>query len=230
MLKYLWIAGLALMLVSCSPIVAEIPNTTNPIQNVDNRGTTLVNSRPSSAPEWVEASLQGIDVGVWLPAGWQYDDTGGLTLVEHMSSIHTGEPTHSIMVYFFVPALENLVDASEDHDNLAYAALHQVSLSPSLTGAAEVTPPVRLLWGEIDAAYYAYSAPQEVCGWVLAFAVPDETRILVANITAPRREVARLAEILPPMLSDLRINRQRLGEGAVQELSSMISGLEREAG
>lgn len=230
MLKFLCIGMLIILLASCTQSTVDIPNTANPIQNVENPGTTLNAERSQDAPEWIETDINGVALGVWLPPGWQYDDTGGLTLIEHMSSIDTGVPTETITVYFFVPELDQLLNSDQVHDNLAYAALHEVTHSPEHTGAAEVTQPVQATWDELDAAYYTYTAPDGVRGWVLAFAVPDDDKIVVANVTAPQSEINRLHAILAPLFRDLRINRQRLGDSLPSELPDILIGEEREAG
>lgn len=229
MFKFLCVVMLMLMLASCVPNAVEIPNTANPIQNVDNPGTTLNTSRSNDAPEWIETDINGVDLGVWVPGGWQYDDTAGLTLVEHMGSIDTGAPASGISIYFFVPELDGIVDQNRNHANLAYAALRQVARSPELIGGAQVSSPVQVKWGEVDAAYYTFTAPSDVQGWVIAFAVPNDDKILVTNITAPQADLNRLQDILPALLNDLRINRERLGEDAA-DLSALLTVEEREAG
>jgi hypothetical protein len=230
MLKYACAMLLVLLLASCAQDTVENSNTPSTIRNVDNPGTVLNTNRLSDAPEWIETEINGVDLGVWLPAGWQYDDTAGLTLVERMGSIEAPSATDGIMIYFFVPELASLIDENAEHDNLAYAALHEVSRSPDLTGAAELTRPVKLKWGEMDAAYYTYSAPDAVQGLVLAFAVPSNTQIVVANITAPDGELPRVVEVMPEILNDLRINSQRLGEGAMNDLMALLDAPPREAG
>ncbi len=230
MQKFLSAVMLAFLLASCAPSTVEIPNTANPIQNVENSGTTLNVNRPLDAPEWIETDINGVDVGVWLPAGWHYDDTSGLTLIERMSSVETGAPANGIIFYFFVPELDGILDVSSEHDNLAYAALHEVSRTPALTGSAEITRPVKLTWGEVHAAYYTYTAPGDARGWVIAFAVPDHDQILVANITAPHGEISRLRNLVSPIFSDLRINRERLGAPLSAEIEALLDAEAREAG
>jgi hypothetical protein len=230
MLKFLCVVVLLFPLASCTQSTVDIPNTANPIQNVENPGTTLNIERSQDAPEWIETNIKSVVLGVWLPPGWHYDDTGGLTLIERMSSIDTDVPAETITFYFFVPDLDRLLDQNQAHDNLAYAALNEASHNPEHIGAAEVTQPVQATWGDINAAYYTYTAPDGIRGWVLAFAVPSDDQIVVANVTAPQNEVSRLRDILPPLLSDLRINRERLGDHLPADLPDILIGEEREAG
>lgn len=228
--KFLCVVMLTFFVTSCTQSTVDIPNTANPIQNVGNTGTTLNVNRSRNAPEWIVADINGVDLGVWLPAGWQYDVTGGLTLIEHMGSIDTGAPAQTITLYFFVPELDGILGRDEEHDNLAYAALNEVAGSRDRIGSAEVTRPVEASWGEVEAAYYTYTAPQDMRGWVLAFTVPNDDQILVANVTAPQTEIIRLRAILPPLLNDLRVNRVRLGDSLPAELSDLLLGEQREAG
>lgn len=228
--KFFCVVMLAFFLSSCAQSTVDIQDNANSIQNVENTGTTLNVNHPQDAPEWIETDINGVDLGVWLPPGWQYDDTGGLTLVEHMMSIDTDTPAQMITLYFFVPELDGILDRNQAHDNLAYAALHEVAESPDLIGAAEVTRPVKATWGEVDAAYYTYTAPDRVQGWVLAFTVPNDDQIVVANVTAPQREISRLRDMLPLLLNDLRVNRLRLGDSLPTNLSDLLIGEAREAG
>jgi hypothetical protein len=210
----------ALFLAACTEVPANSVTPEAIIENVDNASI-----RPAPAadvPQWVETEMQGIDIGMWLPPGWQADTRGGLTLVEHMGSFSTGTPTAGIMVYMFVPNLAELGSSADSHSNLAYSSLLRVVQSPEHTHGATVSVPVSFRWGTHDAAYYLFSAKNDVRGMVVAVAIPNSQRIIVANITAPAAEIERLRDLLPQLLGDMRLNRVRLDSDALTSLPAPL--------
>lgn len=198
---------LIVLLTACTEIPAAPPVTESNIQNVAIPSTRLA---AVDSPRWVETEMSGVKIGAWLPVGWQADTTGGLTMVEHMGSLHSGEVATGITVRIFVPEVEALVADAGDHENLAFAVLESVAISPELTDGAQVSEPVAFRWNDHHAAYYLFAAPDDVDGLVVALAMADEHKIVVANIAAPRAEMQRLQAVLPQLIGELQINRQRL--------------------
>ena len=165
-----------------------------------------------SVPEWVETEVNGVEIGMWLPPGWQVDTLRGLSVVEHMGSIRTDEPARGIVLYVFVPDLDQLLPNVSESDNLAYAALEQVAASPEHTNGAHVSRPVAFEWKGYPAAYYLYTTRDRMYGLVLALVAARQRAIVVTNVTAPAEDIDRLRSVLPQMLKDLHIDRQQLDD------------------
>jgi hypothetical protein len=162
--------------------------------------------------------MAGIEIGAWLPVGWQVDTTGGLMMVEHMGTLAGSETEMGITVRIFVPESAVLTNMRSEHENLAYAVLEYVAMSPELMGGARTTVPTPFVWNEHHAAYYLFDAPDAVQGLVVALALVDSGKIVVVNITAPHSEAGRLRTVVPDLLGDLRVDRQRLNAEFLRHL------------
>jgi hypothetical protein len=153
-----------------------------------------------------------------MPPGWQVDTTNGLMMVEHMTPLQGGEMSHGITFRVFVPDVDALISSEVAHENLAHAVLDAVTKRSNLTQGAHVSEPVAFDVDNHSAAYYLFASPDDIYGLVLALAMDSERKIVVVNAAAPRSETERLRELLPVLLSDLRINRQRLTAALLEAL------------
>jgi hypothetical protein len=216
MIKHVLVALVGFILAACSQTAPVTPPTATLQQP-----TRVASLAPTIAaiptPRWIETEVDNIDVGMWLPVGWEADTTNGLTLVEHLSSIQRGIPVTGIIVYVFVPDLSSILSGDEQPENLAHAALDNVTHSPAHTGDAIVSEAVGFVWDRHHASYYLYSNEDGVCGIVLAVAL-NASQIVVVNVTAPTEESHRMRDMLPQILGDMELNETQFSESFISSL------------
>jgi hypothetical protein len=220
MLKRLFIIA-AIGLAACTQAPAPVPTEESDIRNIENV-SERVRASSDSVPEWVETEISGVEVGMWLPPGWQADTVRGLSVVEHMGSIRTNEPARGIVLHVFVPDLDQLLPSVGDSDNLAYAALEQVASSPEHTNGAYISTPVAFEWKGYPAAYYLYTTHDRMHGLVLALTTARQRAIVVTNVTASADDSERLPSVLPQILRDLHIDRQQLDDAFLAALPNPL--------
>ncbi|MCL4248237.1 MAG: hypothetical protein KJ065_08835 [Anaerolineae bacterium] len=212
MIKHLPIIIVILLL---APSCGQITSTATPVPSTtpdaaENPQTQPV--QPDEPTKWVETQIGDFDIGAWIPANWEADTTNGLTVVEHMGSIGSGQPSSGITIYIFVPDISEFIPDTEASDNLAYEVLDHASGSPEHMQGVEISPTKAFNWGTHDAAYYLYAYGQGehegFHGMVLA--VTHGREIIVINVMSPRTESARIRSVIPPILQGLSINHEHL--------------------
>jgi hypothetical protein len=223
MLKFVFVALLMVMLAACTQADTS-PSSAEPvIINVDNPS---VRPQPdTSMPRLIEQELESVRVGVWLPPGWQADesDARALTLVESMGSLDTDEPASGIRLSLFIPDLGAILPDANAHDNIAHAALSTVVASREQVGGATTSAPEALAWDDHAAAYYLFSSETGEHGIVIGLALPEDTPTLaVINISAPEPDSARIEAMLPTLLGDLSIGTYTLDETFIAQLPSPL--------
>ncbi|MDX2137404.1 MAG: hypothetical protein SF123_04865 [Chloroflexota bacterium] len=223
MLKFVFVALLVVMLAACTQADTS-PSSVEPvIINVDNPS---VRPQPdSNMPRLIEQELEGVRVGVWLPPGWQADesDARALTLVESMGSLDTDEPASGVRLSLFVPDLGAILPDVNRHDNIAHAALTAVVASREQVGGATTSAPQALEWEGRVAAYYLFSSETGEHGIVIGLALTDETPTLaVINISAPEPDSSRIEAMLPTLLGDLSIGGYTLDATFINALPSPL--------
>ncbi len=221
MLKPLLILA-ALSLAACAQAPTAPPPESSAIRNLENVSERSL-AVSTTAPEWVETEIDGVQVGMWLPPGWQADTARGLSVVEHMGSIQANEPARGITLYVFVPNLDQLLTSPTESENLAYAALQRVAASPQHTEGARLSSPVAFEWKGHPAAYYLYTTHDRMHGLVLAVTTSRQQAIVVANVAAPADERERLRTMLPEILKDLHIDRQRIDDALLAALPDPLT-------
>jgi hypothetical protein len=202
MLRYL-LFGLLLLLPACkrweaSP-TAEAPGT----ENLDLSTLSL-----NTEPRWLEATTDGVTMGIMSPEGWFGETRGGLLIAEHVSPVEGSKPTAGILVYIFAPPLNEFSLSGQATDSFALHVLEQVIQMPTHVGFdVSVSQPVSFRWDNHDAAYYLLTGADGTRTLVLALTVPDNSnRLVVANISVPAGREAALRETLPRVLHGLEIN------------------------
>ncbi|MCC6615070.1 MAG: hypothetical protein IT320_16455 [Anaerolineae bacterium] len=194
----------------------QISSTPSPIPSAaaNSNDATATAAVQEDAPEWIETQVSDLEVGAWLPAHWQADTTNGLSMVEHMGSIHNGQPSHGITMYIFVPDISEMLPDVDESENLAYKVLERVAASPEHVHGIQINPPRTFIWGTRDAAYYLYTygdpAHEQFHGVVLA--VTHDHEVVVISVMAPSSEASRIRGAIPQILHGLSIDKQRLSE------------------
>jgi hypothetical protein len=166
-------------------------------------------SATSTPVTTLDYTMEGINIRLEVPHGWQADIMDGLLLVEHTASIDDGLPNAGMVVYIFAPPLSEFAVLTGS-GNFAYAVLNHVVRMPQRVGRdVSVSDPVSFRWGEYDAAYYLLSG-LDVRTMVLAVAVPSRNTarrsLVVCNISVPNDREGVLRMALPFILDGLTID------------------------
>lgn len=174
-----------------------------------------------SAVDALEYTMEGVNLRLDAPAGWQADVMDGLLLVEHTASMDDGSPNAGMLVYIFVPPVSEFAVLTGS-GNFAYAVLNHVVRMPQRVGRdVSVSDPVGFRWGNYDAAYYLLSG-LDVRTMVLAVAVPNNNglrpSLVVCNISVPNDHEGMLRTVLPFVLDGLTIDGTTLEGDALQSL------------
>jgi hypothetical protein len=198
-----WLLVLVLVVTAaCQPVTIVTDTTNDTFQNVD-----LVNQAEivPNQDNWISATLQGHEVRVRLPQGWQHDATDGLLIGENLGRMNSQSLINGTSAYFFVPELDQFGELLTQSGNLAYRVLQEVQEMPDLTSGTWVEEPIALASGESYAAYYLYTGVNDVHGMVLALARREAQQILVINMTVPDTDAQKLRSYLPQIVDGLQI-------------------------
>lgn len=168
----------------------------------------------AAADAWMETEMNGVRLGVRMPHGWEAahnadfgGEPKGLMLAEYRPAPDSGELEVGVLVYLFVPQLDNFHVPEEPGENAALAVLDQVIEMPNHIGHdAIASDPVPFEWNGRDAAYYLLTTPNAVKTIVLAVETESGHRLVVCNINMPASEVIRVREMLPVVLDGLTID------------------------
>lgn len=227
MLKWLVIAVIA-VLAACQTAPPALNSTEAPPQTLISADT---NPDPSAGPQssetpsprrWLDVNLEGVALGLWMPAGWNAEHVNGLVMTEHSLHIETRTPDQAMMVYIFVPSMRDFEMPDETH-NFAQAVLAQVIRMPDHIGHdTVVSQPVAFEWSDHEAAYYLLSGPEGMRTMVLAVAVPDSDKLVVCNVSMPESQVEHAARELPSIFDGLTIDGREMD---ARDLEGLLSSL-----
>ena len=194
----------------------QVTSPASPIPSADETTDAITQSDAlqEETPRWIETQISDLEVGAWLPPKWQADTTNGLTMVEHMGSIHSGQPSRGITMYIFVPDIRDLISELDASDNLAYKVLERVAGSPEHVHGIEIGPPIAFTWGARDAAYYLYTygGPDHEQFHGVVLAVTHGREVVAMSVMAPGTESARIRSAIPQILQGMSINKQHLSD------------------
>jgi hypothetical protein len=228
MLKWLVIAVIA-VLAACQTAPPAPDDTQAPPQTLISADTTPdleaqpQSSETPSARRWLDVNLEGVTLGLWMPAGWIAEHVNGLIMTEHPLHIETRTPDQAMMVYIFVPSMRDFEMPNDTSRNLAQAVLTQVIHMPDHIGHnTVVSQPVAFEWSDHEAAYYLLSSPEGMRTMVLAVAVPDTGKLVVCNVSVPESDVDRVAHELPAIFDGLTIDGRVMD---VADLESLLNSL-----
>ncbi|MCC6802967.1 MAG: hypothetical protein IT319_08785 [Anaerolineae bacterium] len=212
----------ALFLTACQPFagaettVATIETT----EVADTPAIPVTQEFPTAAqaPDWVETEMNGVQLGMWKPAGWEIDQSQGLVLAERNPSPQ-GLVAGGMLIYCFVPLVDEWGITSEDNANFALAVLTKVVQMPSHTGNdVTVSDPVGFMWGEHQAAYYLLATGTGMRAVVLAIALPDNSRVVACNVSITMSQAQRIRIMLPQLLDGLMVDNDVMDGSALDTL------------
>lgn len=180
----------------------------------------------AAADAWLETEMNGVRVGMRMPQGWnaaQNAEYGGapkgLMFAEYRPAPGSTELEVGVLVYLFVPSLENFDVPEDTGENAALAVLDQVVKMPSQIGHdAIASDPVPFEWNGRDAAYYLLTSPNSVKTIVLAVETESERRLVVCNINMPDSEAERVRDMLPAVLDGLTIDGEPMDGAGLEVL------------
>jgi hypothetical protein len=205
MLRYL-VFMLLMLLPACNPWEAtptSVSPTSGPVE-------TSSNPEVNTDARWLEATTEGVTIGIMTPDGWFAEAMDGLMIAEHISPVEGSTPTAGILVYIFAPPLSEFTLASQAEENFALHVLQQVIEMPTHVGSnVNVSEPIGFQWAGRDAAYYLLTGSDGTRTIVLGIEVPDLSRLVVANVSVPAGREDALRETLPRVLDGLTINDVR---------------------
>lgn len=204
----------ALFMTACQP--SATVETLEPIEAVDTP-TVQITEDPGaealSPPGWVETEMNGVSLGMWKPAGWETDQSDGLVLAEHIVSSH-GKIESGMLIYCFVPSVDEFDLTEADASNFALAVLGKVVKMPSHTGYdVAVSEPVGFTWGDHQAAYYLLATGAGMRALVLALSLPDERQVVACNVSIAAQYADRIRALLPQLLDGFTVE-DRVLDGA----------------
>jgi hypothetical protein len=225
LLSLIFLVFLGCQPISITPTVAD-SSALQSITSTDTLSESASDSgvEPEAAAEAADAleyTMEGVNLRLSAPNGWQADVMDGLLLVEHTVSMDDGSPNAGMLVYIFVPPPSEFAVLTGS-GNFAYAVLNHVVRMPQRVGRdVSVTEPISFRWGDYDAAYYLLSG-LDARTMVLAVAVPnaDKSRpsLVVCNISVPNDREGVLRTALPFILDGLTIDGTTLEGDALQTL------------
>lgn len=188
----------------CALLGVALAACTTTGEQVGNRPST-----PASVSEmtWLQTETAGIELGLWKPAGWAADTTGGLALVEQVSPV-SDHPSamEGVVVNFFFPDLGNfsLDDASQNH---AMDIMAQAAVLPEVRQSAiAISAPASFEWRDHDAAYYLLTGRGDTRTLVVGIFLPEKDKLLAINISMPAHEVDAVRDRLPGLFADFMID------------------------
>ena len=187
--------------------------------SADNSGQSATVTRESEqASHWVQVNVEGVDLGVRRPEGWEVATTQyGMLLVENTPSIERGGAFDGILLHIFVPNMDDVSIPAAD-TNRAWAMLNQVVQSPSYVGDAAVSAATAFEWGGYDAAYYTPNTGDGHATPLLAGTVPRPNQIGACRMSAAEGEARRMRRMLPELLDGLMVNGVRMDGAALDDL------------
>jgi hypothetical protein len=218
---------LVLCLCACQPAALDTPaptlETITPLATASPTPEQVSDALPPRVQARLEYTMEGVDLSIVTPRGWEGDIMDGLLMAEHTNSMFEGDPEVGMVVYIFVPPQNEFAVLTGGGGNFAYSVLNHVVQMPNRIGRdTAVSAPVSFRWDDHDAAYYLLTSA-EAHTMVLAVAVPDRQaaeagarpQLVVCNISVPHGRAETLRDRLPRVLNGLTI------EGAVMESAAL---------
>lgn len=225
LLSLIFLVILGCQPISITPTVTDRGSlqsiTSSEVVSESDSGSDVEPDAVTDETDALEYTMEGVNLRLNAPTGWQADVMDGLLLIEHTTSMDDGSPNAGMLVYIFVPPLSEFAVLTGS-GNFAYAVLNHVVRMPQRVGHdVSVTDPVSFRWGNHDAAYYLLSG-LDVRTMVLAVAVPNNNglrpSLVVCNISVPNDREGMLRTVLPYILDGLTIDETTLEGDALQAL------------
>jgi hypothetical protein len=209
MMKRLLILAAALVLAACS---SESVTPTPP-------AATVAPSTQTAGGDWVQFADDEIRVAIQTPAGWMaVADDYGILLAEHAEPLGATTQPDGMIIYIFVPAMDEINFTLHEDANMAWEVLSQVAKMPDYVHDAVVSEPVAFEWDGHQAAYYLLTSHDGSRTVVLAVALPAQDKLIVANVSAPAHDAHHIRDMLPGILSSFTVNGKVMTREALDAL------------
>ncbi len=198
----------SLLMAACAPQAPETPRAITPAAG---SATSDPNIAVTESAGMLHFDVQNVQISLNRPEGWEVFPTEyGVLVAEHVVPMQRAGMLDGMLLYVFVPGLEDFELPAEHEINLALHVFEQVLERPYFLGAAVAGAPVAFVWGEHHAAYYLANERDTTVMIVVGVALPNAPHIVTCNITAPASSAAQLRAMLPHLLDNLTINGVRL--------------------
>lgn len=204
-----------LLLVACQSTTTTVSKQSDAELNLTTEATLsgLVSASPADPDGEVALARFGdVELHVAVPDTWEAFQTDyGIILSEHAGSVATGGKLDGMLVYVFLPEVEEMLSSltPPSDTNIAQALLSQIVQRPNYVGNAAVSSPTPFQWNEYDAAYYTLNSGDGNLTMLMVVA-PTADTIVAYNISIPEESVARIRRLLPQVLTSVQVNDIRL--------------------
>lgn len=173
----------------------------------------------SAEPTTIESELNGVQVGVSVPAGWEWRQTDeGLLVSERFASMEWGSTLLGVQAYFFVRALNEFDVPEEEDHNIAWVVLKQIIEMPKYIGKSSVSEPYGFTWDGHDAAYYLLNNGNGNVTMLMAITMHSNDKLVICNVSSPMEKASSIRVSLPQLLGTLTIDGVRMNAAAVDGL------------
>jgi hypothetical protein len=200
--------GISMGIVACE---GAIEPTTTPVPTA-----TIT---PVPAVKNIKANLQGVQINMRVPPGWngrKMDD--GILVAEQRGSIHNSSKLMGMQVYIFVHAVSDFPNPVNADSHPARRILRQIISEPALVGDSAVSDPQPFIWDGNDAAYYLVNDTHENVSLVMAVVIDNETQLVTINISCPSDRADSIRESIPDLLADLWVNGALMSVSGIDAL------------
>lgn len=208
--------ALALLLAFVLTACQALPDIPAAIPPADTPAVDVLTAEAQGG--WATYENGSAILKIRIPAGWQsYNTTDGIVLTEHIGTAETAGHLQGILVYIFVPRMSRFELPTTEGANIAWAVLKQVVTNPDYVGRALASEPQAFDWDHHDAAYYLLNNRDSTLTLLLAMSLPPN-KMIVAHISLPESQAARLRPLLPSLFQSLTINGVLISAEALRHL------------
>lgn len=196
MLTLIIYIGMSMGVVACEG-VAEATLTPVP----------TATTTPAPAVKNIKANLQGVQINMRVPPGWNgrtMDD--GILVAEKRGSLHNTGKLMGMQVYIFVHPVNDFQKPLNNSSHPASFILQQIIAQPALVGDSVVSDPQPFEWDGNDAAYYLVNDTNQNVSLVMAVVIANKSQLVAINISCPSERANSIRASLPTLLADLWVN------------------------
>ena len=174
---------------------------------------------PVPAVKNIKANLQGVQINMRVPPGWngrKMDD--GILVAEQRGSIHNSSKLMGMQVYIFVHAVDNFPRPVDSQSHPARRILQQIISEPALMGDSAYSEPEPFVWDGNDAAYYLVNDTNGNVSLVMAVVIANQSQLVAINISCPSDRADTIRDALPDLLADLWVNGALMSVSGIDAL------------
>ncbi|MBZ0281289.1 MAG: hypothetical protein K8L97_11155 [Anaerolineae bacterium] len=210
---------LMLLMLLCMAITAACQSPPTASETPILAPTLTPGPTRSAEPTTIESTLNGVEVSVEVPAGWEWRKTDeGLLVAERIPSMEWGSTLLGVQAYFFVRALNEFEIAEGEEHNIAWVVLKQIIEMPKYIGKSSVSEPYGFTWDGHDAAYYLLNNGNGNVTILMAITLHTDGKLVICNVSSPSNKADSIRVSLPHLLGSLSIDGVRMNAEAVNTL------------